>query len=156
MAAEPGRPFSALELDVWRGLLRTHARLTRSLSRALEDSFRLTISEFEVLIALSPSECCGLRMTDLAQAITLTPSGLTRLVDRMERRGLVARTRSAEVDGRALVVTITDAGRGLFAEASRAHRARVRGLFLSRLSTDEMRVLTELFNRLEEEARPDT
>lgn len=74
--------FSPRELHVWEGFLASHSRLIRHLSAALERECRLTVSEFEVLTALEAVHPGGLRMTDLADRVQLTPSGLSRLVAR--------------------------------------------------------------------------
>jgi len=78
-------------LDVWAGFLRTHSRITRLLNAEMEAEHGLAVREFEVLLKLESVRPGGLRMTDLVERVYLTPSGLSRLVDRMQRRGLVLR-----------------------------------------------------------------
>ncbi len=79
------------ELRAWRGLLRVHAALTKALDAELESEHRLPLSSYEVLLHLAFTDGERLRMSDLADAVVLSRSGLTRLVDRLERDGLIAR-----------------------------------------------------------------
>src|SRR5947209_2430469 len=79
------------ELAAWHGLLTVHARLTRELDRRLRAGHGIGVVEFDVLITLDNADGDGLRMTDLATAIMLSPAGLTHLVTRLERDRLVER-----------------------------------------------------------------
>lgn len=85
---QPGRLFG--ELAAWQGLLRTHARVIRALDERLVRSHGLSVSEFDVLITLANAPDQQLRMTELAGAVMLSPSGLTRLIalflDRVPQR----------------------------------------------------------------------
>ena len=145
----PTQPFQPEELLLWAGFLRTHSRITRYLSEQLEREHGLTVREFEVLLVLSDPGRDRLRMCDLAERVFLTPSGLSRLVDRMEHRGLVERDADPG-DQRASAVTATDAGSRLFRRAASSHRKRVRERFLGRLSPDQRTVLTDIWQRLGE------
>jgi len=145
--AADDRPFSPRELHVWEGFLASHSRLTRHLSAALERECRLTVSEFEVLTALEAVHPGGLRMTDLADRVQLTPSGLSRLVARLEHRGLVLRGPD-ETDQRASCVSMTEEGTVLLRGASAGHRARVRECFLGRLGPQDRQALAALWERL--------
>ena len=84
------------ELSAWRGLLRAHRELVAHLDEELQRSHDLPLSSYEVLLCLARSEHGRLRMGDLAERLLLSRSGLTRLVDRLERRGLVYRERCEE------------------------------------------------------------
>src|SRR5690349_13732016 len=94
--ADPGRPFDELELAAWHGMLRTYAQAIRSLDEELSRAHAISVSEFDVLITLDNAPGRELRMTDLAEAVLLSPSGLTRLVGRLEQAGLLERRRSDE------------------------------------------------------------
>ena len=89
----------------------------------------------------------AMRMSELADRVLLSRSGLTRLVDRLEKSGLVER-RECEEDARGLLAVITEPGRELFETARGTHLAGVRRLYLARLSDSEQATLGELFERL--------
>ena len=136
------------ELAAWRGLLGAHAALTKQLDAELRERHDLPLTSYEVLLFLATARGGAMRMAELADGVLLSRSGLTRLVDRLERAGLVER-RECEDDARGLLAAITDAGRSLFAEARRTHLAGVRRLFLDRYSTAEQVTLGRLFERLD-------
>ena len=135
------------ELAAWRGMLRAHSSLTRELDAELRAEHDLPLSSYEVLLFLGTAPDGEMRMSELADGVLLSRSGLTRLVDRLERAGLVER-RECEEDARGLLAAITEAGRELFAAARGTHLAGVRRLFLDRFSAAEQRTLGELFERL--------
>jgi DNA-binding MarR family transcriptional regulator len=141
------RLLSREELGAWRGLLRVHARLTRALDAELASEHGLPLSSYEVLLFLADAPGGQMRMSELADGVLLSRSGLTRLVDRMERDGLLRRERCAD-DARGFLATITPKGRTLFARARRTHLDGVRERFLSQLSPEEQRTLAELWERV--------
>jgi DNA-binding MarR family transcriptional regulator len=149
-AATPGRPvlLDAEELGAWRGLLRTHSALTKALDAQLVREHGLPLSSYEVLLFLADSPQGQMRMSELADRVLLSRSGLTRLVDRMERDGLIRRER-CEDDARGWFAAITPRGRELFARARQTHLDGVRELFLSRFTRDELRRLGALWESLE-------
>jgi DNA-binding MarR family transcriptional regulator len=136
------------ELTAWRGFLRAHTALTRALDAQLAARHGLPLSSYEVLLFLADAPEGRMRMSELARSVVLSRSGLTRLVDRLERDGLLERAECPE-DARGFYATITERGRRAFDEARATHLAGVRELFLSRFSPDEQRRLGELFGRLE-------
>jgi DNA-binding MarR family transcriptional regulator len=135
------------QLGAWRGLLRVHARLTKALDADLVREHDLPLSSYEVLLFLAEAPDGRLRMSELADGVLLSRSGLTRLVDRMERDGLLRRER-CEDDARGYYAIITDAGRELFRRARATHLDGVRELFLNRLSAAELRTLAGLWERV--------
>src|SRR5919106_4485239 len=135
------------ELGAWRGLLRVHAALTKALDAELMSEHDLPLSSYEVLLFLCDSPDGRMRMSELADGALLSRSGLTRLVDRMERDGLIRRQR-CEQDQRGWYAEITDDGRELFERARRTHLDGVRERFLSHLSRDEQRTLAELWEKV--------
>jgi len=145
MAKANGAQLSRREIAAWRGLLRTHARVLAALDAELEQTHGLAVPEYEVLLVLSESGDKHLRMSELADAALLTRSGMTRLVDRLERQGLVRRERCA-ADGRGTYAVITNEGRERFAEARPTHIAGVRRLFLDPLKKKDQRALGEAFD----------
>ncbi len=135
------------ELGAWRGLLRVHARMTKALDAQLVREHGLPLSSYEVLLFLVEAPGERLRMSELADGVLLSRSGLTRLVDRMEREGLLHRERCAD-DARGYHAEITDKGRTLFARARGTHLDGVRERFLSHLSEAELRTLGELWEKV--------
>ena len=139
------------ELAAWRGMLRAHAALTRELDAELVRAHDLPLSSYEVLLFLNDSEGGRLRMSELADSVLLSRSGLTRLVDRLERQGLLKRER-CESDARGLFAEITPEGRRLFDTARQTHLDGVRELFLGRFSRAELRTLGALWQKLGDDA----
>ena len=135
------------ELAAWRGMLRAHAGLVRELDAELTDRHGLPLTSYEVLLFLADSPDGRMRMSELADSVLLSRSGLTRLVDRLERDGLLERERCEE-DARGYFAAITDRGRDVFAEARRTHLAGVRERFLSRFSRQDLRTLGELWEKV--------
>jgi DNA-binding MarR family transcriptional regulator len=128
-------------------MLRAHAELTRQLDAQLAREHKLPLSSYEVLLFLADAPNGRMRMSELADSVLLSRSGLTRLVDRLEREGLLKRER-CESDARGLFAEITPAGRELFDAARRTHLDGVRALFLDRFSRDELRTLGGLWQKL--------
>jgi DNA-binding MarR family transcriptional regulator len=128
-------------------MLRAHAELTRALDAQLAREHNLPLSSYEVLLFLADAPDGRMRMSELAESVLLSRSGLTRLVDRLERDGLLKRER-CESDARGLFAEITPEGRELFDAARRTHLDGVRALFLDRFSRDELRTLGGLWQKL--------
>ena len=78
-------------MRAWTRLLRAHASTTRLLSAALQAEYGLTINDYEALYVLSRADGRRMRRVDLARRLLLTPSGVTRLLEGLERPGLVER-----------------------------------------------------------------
>ena len=134
-------------MAAWVGLLRGHAALTRALNADLVADHGLTLNDYEVLLRLSRAEGRRLRRVDLAEQVLLTPSGITRLLEGLERSGLVERA-SCESDARVTYAQLTDEGDAKLREASGTHVAGIREFFRGRFSEDEVRALGELLERL--------
>ena len=109
-------------VDTWRDLLDRYARSVGALERRLEEEHGLGVSEYEVLERLATGEKDERRMQDLAEAVHLSQSALSRVVARLEADGLVTRAMCAE-DRRGIFACLTDAGRERYAAALPAHRA---------------------------------
>jgi DNA-binding MarR family transcriptional regulator len=140
----PKRPA---ELEAWVGLLRAHAAATRRFNRELMASHGLTINDFEVLVHLAHADGGRLRRVDLAERVLLTASGITRLLDGLERSKLVCKA-SCAADARVTYAEITPQGRALLSDARESHVAAVRALFAERFSPEELQELTGLLERL--------
>ncbi|TML09200.1 MAG: MarR family transcriptional regulator [Actinobacteria bacterium] len=126
------------ELRAWRGLLRVHAQLSKALDAQLIAAHGLPLSSYEVLMYL---------FDELADSVLLSRSGLTRLVDRLEREGYLERCSCAH-DARGAFAVLTPAGREKVEAARATHLAGVRELFLSHFSEDELDVLGDAMDRV--------
>src|SRR3954451_12950927 len=101
--------FTGHELAAWRGMLEVHARVTRQLDAQMRSEHGLSVSAYEVLMFLADAPDHRLRMSEIADRVLLSRSGLTRLVDRLVVLGYVTRC-AAEGDGRGAFAELTDAG----------------------------------------------
>ncbi len=144
---ESGRRLSADELAAWRGFLRVHSSLFHELDADLSATHDLPLRSYEVLLLLEDAPERRLRMTDLSRSVLLSPSGVTRLVDRLEREGLVGRERCPE-DGRGYFAVLTEAGDRRLQDARATHLAGVRRLFLDQLADADLRRLAGYWDRL--------
>ena len=135
------------EHRAWSGFLRTHARLLRELDEELRAAHGMPLGTFDVLIQLSRAPGGRLRMRDLADAIVLSRSGLTRLVDRLVADGYLTRERCGE-DARGAWAVLTPAGRRALEEARPTHLDGVRRRFLAALDTDDQARLGDLWARM--------
>ena len=135
------------ELAAWRSFLRAHATIVRALEHELLAEHDLPLASYDVLVQLSEAPDRALRMTELADRVLLSRSGLTRLVDRLEREGLVER-RACPSDARGTLAALTEAGRDRLRTAWPTHLAGVVETFVGRYSEDELRTLGQLLGRL--------
>jgi DNA-binding MarR family transcriptional regulator len=136
-----------LQLDSWIAFLRSHSAITRELSAQLQREHGLTLNDYEVLLHLAHSESGLMRRVDLAESVLLTASGITRLLDGLERSGCVEKA-TCSSDARVSYAKITDAGHAKLREASVTHLRGVDELFLGRYSDEERATLAELLSRL--------
>lgn len=136
-----------LEMRAWRGLLRTHGRLVKTLDGELEREHGIGLTTYELLVYLEHSPQRQMRMCDLADSVLLSRSGLTRLVDRLERDGLLARM-SCSHDARGAYAVLTSRGRDKLRAARATHHAGVRAHFLSHFSAQELEALADWWERI--------
>jgi MarR family 2-MHQ and catechol resistance regulon transcriptional repressor len=128
-------------------LLGAHATLTRQLSAQLVEEHGLTMSEYEVLFLLSREPEHAMRRIDLSREVRLSPSGITRMLDRLEATGLVEKGSCAN-DARVTYAVLTEAGMNKLRECAPDHFAAVERLIGERLSDQEIASLTQLLDRL--------
>jgi DNA-binding MarR family transcriptional regulator len=128
-------------------LLRAHAALTRDLSAKLTIEHGLTLSDFEVLLRLSRAPERRMRRVDLAEQVLLSASGVTRLLDGLERQGLVERA-ACSADRRVVYAVLTEAGLERLRAAAETHFAQIDAILDARFDADEMAQLTALLDRL--------
>jgi DNA-binding MarR family transcriptional regulator len=129
-------------------LVRAHVATTRRLSAALENDHGLTLNDYEVLLYLHHAPDRMMRRVDLAKSVLLTPSGITRLLEGLERAGYVERAK-CETDARVTYAVLTDTGRAKLREASESHLEDMRSHFAERFTDDELDALGGLLARLE-------
>jgi DNA-binding MarR family transcriptional regulator len=135
------------QLAAWRAFLRAHASITRALEAELLTEQELSLASYDVLVQLAEAPDRRLRMTELADAVLLSRSGVTRLVDRLEKGGLVARC-PVENDGRGVAARLTDNGLIRLRTASRTHLRGIGQHFVARLDEADLRVLERISRRL--------
>ena len=133
--------------EAWRALLVAHARVNHELERELRDETGLNLGWYEVLLLLASDEDERLRMNELADRLILSRSAATRLVDRLERDGLVERF-VCDADRRGMEVTLTERGREAFITAGRLHLRGIEERFGSYLSEDEKQLITRVLERV--------
>jgi DNA-binding MarR family transcriptional regulator len=147
ISREEQEALSEGEERAWRGLLRAHACLAKRVDAELERTHGLPMTSYEVLQHLDDAACGRMRMCDLAEHAQLSRSGLTRLVDRLEREGLLERC-SCDHDARGAYACLTELGRARLAEARGTHLGVVREHFFSRFSERELRALADMWDRI--------
>jgi DNA-binding MarR family transcriptional regulator len=135
------------EVQAWAQLLRAHSALTRRFSTELLTMHGLTLSAYEVLLHLAHAPDQRLRRVDLAESVLLTPSGITRLLDGLERAGYVRRATSNQ-DARVSYAVLTVEGYEKLRTAAPDHVGSIRELFGKHFSSDELETLRELLGRL--------
>ena len=133
-------------IETWIRLYRGHAAVIKELERTLVRDHGLTHNDYEALFVLA-DEPDGVRRTDLAERLQLSASGVTRLLDGLERAGYVDRVACA-ADGRVAYAVLTAAGRDKLGAAAESHLREVERLLGSRYSGDELAALAELLGRL--------
>ena len=153
VSALPGATISPEELAVWRVLLRAQVRISRHLHQDLLAEHDLALGSYDVLQHLGEQPDGRLRMNDLADRVLLSRSGLTRLVDRLQRDGLVRRESCAS-DARGLFAVLTLQGRERLREATATYHRGIREHLLGRLDAAEKNQFTALLHKLSEDDQP--
>jgi DNA-binding MarR family transcriptional regulator len=145
--ASDGDGLSPARLGAWRAFLEAHARTTEVLERELRSEEGIPLTWYDVLVHLSEAPGRRLRMQELAAAVLLSKSGLTRLIDRMERDGLVTRAACTD-DRRGTWAELTDRGFERLEAAYPSHVAGVATHFARLLDDDEAATLERLLRRI--------
>jgi DNA-binding MarR family transcriptional regulator len=136
------------QLEVWRMFLRVQRRLINRLEEDLQAKHELPLAWYDVLVRLVEARDRRLRMSELAEQVMLSPSGLTRLVDRLVSEGLVRREH-AERDGRGFYAVLTESGYERLRAASGTHLRGIRNHVISMYSDAELATLARLLGRLD-------
>lgn len=149
----PLEPRSAA-VQAWRRLIAASSRLMGELDAEMREQHNFTLGEFDVLVNIENAPEGRRRMCDLAGAILLSASGLSRRVDRLERAGLVVRERGT-TDGRNVEVELTPEGKSFMQKVRATHLAGVKERFASHFSEAELETLCDLLGRLSDlDSRP--
>jgi DNA-binding MarR family transcriptional regulator len=143
--AEPD-PFTDDEFAAWRGMLRVHSTVFRELDRCLRAEHGFGVDAYGVLITLVTSPARRMPIGELGEQRNLSPSGISRSVDRLAKDGLLARTTNPD-DGRSLLVALTPDGLRRLREAQVTHHRVVRATLLSRLDERELQRLGQLWEK---------
>jgi DNA-binding MarR family transcriptional regulator len=131
------------QLVAWRNFLQAHAVLVRRLEADLLAEHQLPLASYDVLVQLVEAPERRLRMTELAQRVLISRSGLTRLVDRLEREGLVRRE-ACDDDARGLFAVLTEDGFQRLRRASPTHLRGVARYAMDRLDDAQVAALAEI------------
>jgi len=139
------------EVQAFVSFIRAHASVVRGLDRELVADHGLTINDYEVLLRLARAPDRMMRRVDLAQQVLLTPSGITRLLDGLQRCGFVEKA-ACDSDARVVYAKLTEAGKEKLRTATADHVASIGALFGERFTDDELRTLCDFLDRLQPEA----
>jgi DNA-binding MarR family transcriptional regulator len=138
--------FTELEGNAWGGLLGMHARMMRAIEADLQARAGISHAEFEVLLRLSWAKDHRLRLQDLEARTIMSRSGISRIVERLEKAGLVTRETAPE-DKRGAYAVLSRAGQVAFVAALRSHVALVRGNFLGLYSELELQQMAAFWQK---------
>lgn len=138
-----------IRLRAWRAILKMHATIIPTLDGELRDEAGMDLQTYDALLHTYEAGDAGIRMTDLAGNVVLTKSGLTTLVDRLEKRDLLQRV-SDPADRRSTRVSLTARGVETFRSAAPSHLASIDEHFARRLTDDEAAIIVEALERVQE------
>jgi DNA-binding MarR family transcriptional regulator len=144
------RPVATLSprgLETWRTFLQAHATVVRRLEADLDEAGQISLADLEVLIQLASAPNHKLRMSELAETVLLSRSGMTRRIDRLEVAGLVQRHECA-ADRRGAYAAITQEGLARLNSARPTHLQGIEEAFVSRLSDADLESLRDALAKL--------
>jgi DNA-binding MarR family transcriptional regulator len=133
--------------QVWESFIDAHAAVFKRLEDEIQREAGMELSWFDVLVHLDRADDGRMNLQDLTNSVLLTQSGLSRLVDRMHRAGLV-RKETSNADRRAVLVSLTPAGRAAFRRAYRVHLRGIEEHFVQHLTADEAAAMTEALRKV--------
>ena len=134
-------------MEAWKAFLRSYRAVIDALGEELRQEHDLPLSRYDVLVQLDSADDRRMRMNELAASVLLTPSGLTRLVDRLEAEGLVRREQCAS-DRRGAHVVLTAEGRSRLRKAAPTHLRGIEEHFARHLTTDEADTLRRALTKV--------
>ena len=139
-------PFTPAEFGAWRGMLRVHTTVMRELDHRLQNAHGLGVDAYGLLITMVGQPGTPMTIGELGERRNLTPSGISRAVDKLAKAGLVKRTTNP-ADERSRLVGLTAHGLERLREAQVTHHATVRELLLANLSDREITTLGEIWEK---------
>lgn len=146
MSAEPQESATRLAAETWESLFRAQVAVMRKLQTG--SAFKaLPVNEYDVLFTLAQCPSGWLRLNELNDHVLLSQSSLSRMVERLEKRGLVERTTDPK-DGRGVLLSLTEAGKELQREVGRSHVRDIAGIVKPALTPAEQRELRRLTDKL--------
>ncbi len=134
-------------LTIWAGLVQAHSAVARGLDADLRAAHGLPLNEFRILLWLANEPCARMRMAALADTVQLSPSGLSRAIERLEARGIVTRRQRGD-DRRGVEAILTGAGTDLLQAASETLAAAIERRFLAHLTPEERQAIRPISARL--------
>lgn len=140
-------PRTSPAIEAFVRLVRANAAVTRQLSAQLSADHGLNLSAYEALLSLARAPDSRMKRVDLANGLLLSAGGVTRLLDGLERDGLVARE-ECSTDRRISYAVLTEEGRNKLREASKSHTRQIRELLGGLYDDDELAQLAALLDRL--------
>lgn len=141
------------ELRTWRAMLSAQAMLVAALDRELLSEHDLGLADYDVFVQLSEAKDGSLRMADLARAVLLSPSGLTRRLDGLVRNGYVER-KPCPSDGRGLLAVLTEAGYKKLETMAPTHLRGVRAHFIDLIEPEDTPAINRMLDKIIENQRP--
>jgi DNA-binding MarR family transcriptional regulator len=150
--ASPPRPLDPTELGAYFALIEVSSLLRHSVEQQLRDAGDLSYVQFQLLARLGESSSGSHRMTDLADGVVYSRSGLTYQAQALERRGLVTRAQSLD-DERSTTVTITRAGRDVLTTVFPGHIAVLQELMFEPLAPGDVATLADVLGRVRDHMR---
>ena len=134
-------------MRAWQGLLHAYHQVIRTLDGELRSEHDVSLATYDVLLRLARGPTEGLRMTDLAKRVMLSPSGVTRTVDGLVAKGLVER-QTEPGDGRVARASLTKDGRKFLRKAAGTHLRGIREHFTGQLSDPQLRNVASALERI--------
>ncbi|BDO42993.1 MarR family winged helix-turn-helix transcriptional regulator [Cellulomonas sp. NTE-D12] len=150
--ASPTPPLDPTQLGAYFALIETSSLLRHTVEQQLREAGDLSYVQFQLLATLGDSPTGSHRMTDLADGVVYSRSGLTYQAQLLEQRGLVTRAPSPD-DERGVTVTITDAGRGVLRTVFPGHLAVLDELLFAPLSRADVEALADVLGRVRDHMR---
>ena len=141
------RWLDADEMRAWESFLAAGALVDRRVDQQLKETAGLSHPQYEILVRLAAAPDGELRMTELADTLLTSKSGLTYQVTQLEKAGLVAR-RSCPSDVRGVFAVLTEAGRSRLEQAAPGHVALVRELLIDVLTPDQLALLADALGKV--------
>ena len=143
---------ASVRFRAWRAIMVMHGAVVPVLDNEMREAVGLDVPTYDALLHTYEAGPSGIRMTDLAEKVVRTKSGLTTVVDRLEDRDLLERVPDPE-DRRATRITLTEHGMKMFRGAAKVHMAGISEHFAEMVTDDEARVVADVLERVAKEAR---